>query len=410
MDITAAFNQLIDSTPNSFVSKRDQFINDVSRDTYITGELIVGRNKKQLMKSGPKLKDRIYLEQGQRLHTYTPGRKGNVSNPQTHTNHESHWAAFKVDMTWTEAEEVFNVNAGAYSKDGMTDHLKSVMKQKEQDTYSGANEGLDDLMFAVPNAGTMEHTNTSNEDATVRSIPSFINEEPNGLYAGYDLTGTFTSIQGIDPTEKENWKCQQYAYDNHNDNYDNPDINDNLLSIMSKTKRRTEFNRAKTPFPSAGEEKTPVSMMIVVTSSHGYDRMENAYRNSPENFMTVSPTDPTYGQITIGGRPLIEYTQLDDLTLYPHASESAELVSCNDENGARIGPRYYFINCRYIAPYFREDKFFQKRKVRELDGTVGGFWCPIVLWMQMWVHSLRRHAIVYPKAQSSGGSGGSSGS
>lgn len=404
MDITAQFNQLIESTPNSFVSKRDDFINDVQRDTYITGELVAGRNPKKLLKSGPNIVDRIYLEKGRSLHTYTPGRKGNVSNPQTGTNHESHWAALKVDMTWTESEKEFNVNGAAYSEDGMVDHLKSVMAQKEQDAYTGATEGLDDLMFAVPNAGTMEHTDQSNEDATVRSIPSWLNEETNGLYQGYDLTGTFTKIQNIDPVRYEKWRCQQYGYDNADANFDNPDADQNLLAVLSKAKRRTDLKRPKTPFPQAYEQETPSNMMMVITSSYGYDRMENAYRNSPENFMTVSPTDPTYGQMTIGGRPLIEYTFLDDVTLYPHASESATLVSCNDENGARIGPRFYFVNAKYLTPFFRKDKFFQKRNVRELDGTVGGYWCPIVLWMQMFVHSLRRHAIVYPIAQPSGGS------
>jgi hypothetical protein len=404
VDITAAFTTLVNSTPNSFASHRDEFINDVQRDTYISSELIAGRSKKKLLRSGPKIKDRIYLEQGQQLHTYTPGRKGNVSNPQTGTNHESHWAALKVDMTWTEAEEEFNVNAASYSKSGMMDHLKSVMKQKEQDAYTAATEGLDDLMFAVPNAGTMEHTDTTSQDATVRSIPSFINEETNGLYAGYNLTGTFTTIQGINPATNPNWKCQQFSYDNADANFDNPDINDNLLAVLSKAKRRTDLQRPKTPFPGAYEERTPVSMMMVVTNSYGHDRMENAFRNSPENFMTVSPTDPTFGQMTIGGRPLIEYTRLDDLTLYPHASDATALVSSNDENGARIGPRFYFINCKYLTPFFRQDKFFQKRQARELDGTVGGYWCPIVLWMQIFAHSLRRHAIVYPKAQPSGGS------
>lgn len=404
MDITAAFTTLVDSTPNSFASHRDAFVNDVQRDTYITSELIAGRSQKKLLKSGPKIKDRIYLEKGQSLHTYTPGRKGNVSNPQTGTNHESHWASLKVDMTWTEAEEEFNVNAGSYSKQGMADHLKSVMKQKEMDAYTAATEGLDDLMFAVPNAGTMEHTADSNEDATVRSIPSFINEEPNGLYAGYDLTGDFTTIQGIDPTRYDKWVCQQFSYDNADANFDNPDIDDNLLRVLSTAKRRTDIKRPKTPFPEAYEERTPSNLMMVVTNSFGYDRMENAYRNSPENFMTVSPTDPTFGEITIGGRPLIEYTQLDELTLYAHGSDPTQLVSSNDAAGARVGPRFYFINTKYITPFFRADKFFQKRKSRELDGTVGGYWCPIVLWMQIFAHSLRRHAIVYPKVQPSGGS------
>lgn len=407
MDITAAFNQLIDSTPNSFVSRRDQFINDVQRDTYITGELIAGRSKKEVLASGPKIVDRIYLEMGQKLHTYTPGVKGNVSNPQTGTNHESHWASLKVDMTWTEAEKAFNVNGAAYSKQGMVDHLKSVMAQKEQDAYTAATEGLDDLMFAVPNAGTMEHTDDSAADATVRSIPSWLNEEPNGLYAGYTLTGTFQTIQGINPVRYDRWRCQQFSYDNADANFDNPDATDNMLAVLSKAKRRTDLKRPKTPYPNAYEKETPSKMMMVVTSSFGHDRLENAYRNSPENFMTVSPTDPTFGQMTIGGRPVIEYTFLDDVTLYPHASQATELVSCNDANGARIGPRFYFINCKYLTPYFREDKFFQKRNVRELDGTVGGYWCPIVLWMQLFIHSLHRHAIVYPKAQPSGGSSGS---
>ena len=398
MDVASMFNQLVDSTPDSFLTKRDQFVNDVARENHIMAELLGDFTPKELLKTGPKLKDRVYLEMGQRLHTYTPGRKGEVQNPQTHQNISSHWACYKVDMTWTEAEEEFNVNAGAMTAEGMADHLKDVMEQKEQDVYTGAIEGFDDLSFATPNVETMENVGDSNDDAQMRSIPSWLNEEPNGLYTGYDETGNFTTIQGLDPARYKNWVPGQYAYDNADANFSDPDVDDNLLRTLVKSARRTDFKRPKgLPNNQVIDERTEKHRQVIITGELGFGRLEQAYSKTPENFMTISPTDPSFGDMTINGRRVIEYLSLDTARLYKHGSNTTDLVTAGDAAGERIGGRFYFINGKYLRMYFRKDKFFQKRTTRELEGTVGGYWCPIVMWGQMWVRSRRRHAIVYPK-------------
>jgi len=395
------------STRQAFETSSTSIINDVSRRNYAYSELIGGRSVESMIKTGPKIEDRIYLKARKSLRKFRPGAVVNTSNPEIGVNHSSHWAFYLTDMTWTSAEEQLNINGFEnMSSEGQASMVKDILNQKRMDAMQSAIDGMDDLLLATPNAGTMEHTSGESEDAEVRSLGSFINEEPNGLFSGYSNTnGNFTTIQGLDPTEYPEWVCQQLAYDAADANIGDATKDNHLLGRLRLMRRKVEFKRPKKPFPEATTDgMTFTARGSIWTGEEGYTQLEDVYQQNSDNFVTPNAQDADYGDITVKGTPVIEIPKLDEVTWYDDGSGALTTQA----QAAAPGPRYYFINGEFLTPRFHGNKMFYIHETRELPNTVGGYWTPIELWTQLWIHSLRRHGIVYP--QSTASSGSSSGS
>jgi len=380
--------QVADSTPVSFETGTKQFINDAVSRNHLFSELMRNKTDKQTVRTGPTIKDRILLATNGGLKTYTPGQEVNVQYKESHTNHESHWAHLYNDISWTEADKELNINAGSMTSKGVHSHLKDVLAQKEQVAYSNAIEGLDDLFLGTPNAGTMEHTANSSEDATVRCLGSFINEFANGLITGMGNTGgNFTTIQGIDPVANPNWGCQKLTYSvadaatrSHADN---------LIDKLLLMKRKVKFVRPAMPYPGATEQTSMSDTQFILTGETGLTQWQQTLAQQGDLF--INGTDPAFGEFTVGGSRIVEVEALDSVLWYTDGTNLNDIV-----NASNAGARYYFLDTQYLTVKVHGKKFFERRKTREPSNALGGYWCPIVTWMQLWVDSLRRHGIVSP--------------
>lgn len=393
-DVATKFQQLMDATPIGFDSGPDKFINDVAENSYTAPHLLAGHSQKELQDTGPKIKDIVYLKQGQRRHSYIPGRKSERSNPQLGTTIQTHWAMSKVDMTWTEAEIVLNMNPGGMSKSGLKSMLKHVKTLKEQDAWTAHVEGFEDELWAQPDNAAMEEVDSSEVAASMLSIPALVNEETNGLWAGFTGLDDFTTVMGVNPSTYQKWIPQQLQYDNADANFADSTNGNNLLDIMDQMFHRCKFTSPKGIRPEAYEKDTPIANQVVVTGELGYKRLVSAFRQNGENFVTMTGQDPVFGGITIGGRKLIRYQRLDELALYKDGSSDAVTA----ENATNAGARFYFLNGKYLWPKFYKGFFFKKREVEKLPGTSGGYLQEIVCWNNLWCNSRQRQGIVYPGA------------
>jgi len=386
--VAELMQQVVDSTPVSFETGTKQFINDAVSRNHLFSELMRNKTDKETIRTGPSIKDRILLSTNGGLEAYTPGEEVNIEFLESHTNHTSHWAHYFNPISWTEADEELNINAGSMTAKGVHSHLKDVLAQKEQVAYSNAIEGLDALFLATPNAGTMEHTSTSNDKAQVRCLGSFINEFSNGLITGMGNTGgDFTSIQGI--SGEANWAPQQLTYSLGN--YADRSHATNLIKQLLLMHRRVKFVRPLMPFPGATEQTSMSDTQFILTGEEGYTQMEDAYGQNGDNFVTPNPRDPSFGTMTVNGSRIVEVAALDQALWY---SDGTNLVAQAD--ATLPGARYMFIDSKYLTVKMHGKKFFERRKTRELPNTIGGYWAPMVTWTQLWIDSLRRHGIVSP--------------
>jgi hypothetical protein len=374
------------STQSPFITGAKDFVNDVARRCYLANAFMYGKGDERIIQSGPKIKDRIYLEGSTTFRSYRPGEKRNYSNPQTHQTWETEWAHYTDEMVWTEEEILKNAPDGMTKAAKMT-ALKDVKAQKLQRLYTSIAEGMDDVLWATPSFDKMEST-TSTDNREVMSIPAMINEETNGLYT-VGATGTWTTKQGLSPATYANWKPGQFTYDF--DSYTDDD--DGLIASVNKARRRLNY-KPPTKFQQHFTKETPANRYLIVTGDAGYDLFEAALRNKGETFFTKGAADTDYGEITSGGVPLMNYPTLDSKALYNNGSGT--LVT--QASASKDGPRFYFFDLDHITMFFHRDKYLEFRNPREPSDQPEYWVQPVVCWYNLVFSSLKRHGILSPVA------------
>jgi hypothetical protein len=374
------------STQSPFLTGATQFVNDVAQQSYFGSMFMAGKGLEKVIQSGPKIKDRIFLEGVNTYEAYRPGSKMTFTNPQTHDTWETEWAHYRDHMSWTEEEILKNAPDGMSKARTMT-ALKDVKAQKLQRLHTSIMTGIDNVLWAQPNADTMESA-TSNDNRAVMSIPALINEETNGLWTIAE-TGTWTTKQGIAPASKTAWKPGQFTYD-----FDNYTDDDNgLIAGLNKSFRRTEYV-PPSRFQQSFDAKTPKSRYVAVTGNDGYDLLEAALRNKGETYFTVAANDTDYGAIKVAGVEVMRYAPLDDKLIYKSGSNTLVTAA----NASKNGPRFYGFDLDHICLYFHRSKFLEFRTPKEPSDQPETWVQPVVCWKNLVVSSLRRHFILGPVA------------
>ncbi|MHA7813258.1 MAG: hypothetical protein ACX94C_07710 [Phycisphaerales bacterium] len=394
IEVMQLYNTLAESTPVAFDTGPKKIVEDISRNNYLAAMFLAGKGEKQIIDQGPRIKDRILLDERTVLNPTRPGVQREFSNPQTGDEHSIHWAYYVADLRWDETEIVHNTNVQGMTKSALMTYVKDVMYQKEQALYVNMMENFDDLFFAKPDVKLMEHLSAASggEVPVMAPINFFINEEENGLYSGYnDTNGDNTTIMGLDPTVKAGWNCERLTYDNADANVGDMSVADNLVSQLELMNRRLKF-QPPSMWQQYYQKETPLAKHVHITGEIGCTRYRNARLQNGDKFRVDNPDNPW--SLQVGGVPIIEYRELDSKELYDSGSNT--LVTA--ENATKDGARFYSLNLDYIWTKFYADKMFKKGGVKEIANTDGAFRQPVHLWCQLWVKSLRRHGIISPKA------------
>lgn len=404
IDYPTLLRTMAESSITVYDTPFDKLINDVQKNVYTIAPLINGKAKEQITATGPRIKDRIFLQSGHQLAPYSPGKKYEVAMPQVGNNHDTHWAFYKVDKVWTEQDIEMNVPQGM-SKEGAKSAVKSFMAQLDMSVDQAIVDGMDDCLWATPNYDTMGNVSASGSGtspAEVASIPCFINEYANGLHTGFNGYSDWATIHGLNPVALPEWVCQQIAYNNADNAFADEDEPNNLLSALDRMHRRLKFRRP-TKLSGHMEPDTAASDQAIITGELGYDRLTQGLRKNRELFLTIGDRDISYGRLTVGGTEVMEYRDLDSKALYKDGSGDFATAA----TAVNPGARYYFVNGKYFDVKFHRNKMIERRKPREPDGMIETWTQPIVLWWQTWPKSLRRHGIVYPQTPSESSSSSS---
>ncbi|RMF59238.1 MAG: hypothetical protein D6746_08500 [Bacteroidetes bacterium] len=366
-------------------------VNDAIRRNQLMPRFLRGKGKEEVLRTGPKIKDRMLLEYTSNFRAYGPHDVHNYSNPQTGDEWQNGWSYYTEEMVWTEQELLHNFVPGL-TKSAQKTVLKDVKNQKEQRVITSIVEGLDDLLWAQPNYATMENP-AEGQTATCMSIPALINEQPNGLYTLASVTGTWVNKQNVSPASKSAWVPQQISY--ASDSAGLVDEFTGLFNAFRRMRRRLRFRP-----PSIGQEHFEgdnYTRMFIACSEEGIVQYENMLQQAGDKLRgnVMNPRDSSYGEVTFHGHVLEEVEALRDANLYLN-SGGTDLVSETDANVAASGPRYYWINTNYMHIMLHKNKWLEKRKPKEPDRQIEVWVQPVVMWLQLVATSLRRHGIVYP--------------
>jgi hypothetical protein len=397
------FGDFMLSTGPAFLTGPEDVINEAVKHTYLLRRILSGKDMTETLQGGSTIKDIIFFDEDSTYESYKPNPSFTYRNPQVLTEHEIDWRFSKADMVWTDHE--IALNTGDLSKSARFHKFKTLKRTKEQNLWTSIMNGMEDELWAAPPAdgGLVEDT----DGDTVYSFPMTITDQ------GWDTSGTasvvpvltaannhpegWTTVQGINPADQAKWTNRVEFYT------DGPTSTTgfDLFPAMSRMWHRLRFDQL--PMRPDLSDRTTVPQFIACSLA-GLTNYEDMLRNSQDAFVMAGRQDPAYNHPTFRGIDLIYVSTLDDAAIYDGGiattgyvdEATATAAEFHGGSGARSGPRYWFINGKYLNKIFHRDRYFYKKPPFTPSQQPFTHVMVVDIWHNCFNRSRRRHGIISP--------------
>lgn len=399
----SVFNDFMTATDSAILTSADSIVNEAVKNNYLLRRFLRGKSDSQILQGGKSIKDQILFDEESTFQYYQPNETFTWENPQVLEQWEIQWRYMVDHMSWTDHEVELNAGGGL-GKGARHAVYKQLRRVKEQRLWTSMLNGMEDALFAVPNTSDMEAAGGTKP----YSIPTFINQNTNSLWSdGSAGSNDFTTVQGIDPTTKTKWQNQVDYYSPAKDGTDSGD--DATKTIFAAFDRMYLKTRFQAP-PTRQEyfENDEMYAQFIACSRLGVTTYMQALRNSQDMFAAPSRQDPAYLKPTYGGIEVEYVASLDDAALYLNEAGA----NVNAENGSNMtkdggtdtdvassgvsGPRYYWINGKYINPVFHSSRYFTRHEVMTHPNQPFTHVQPVDCWCNIVCRSRQRQGIVAP--------------
>lgn len=385
MPALPSFTDFMKITGPAIVTKPEDFVNEAVNSTYTLKALIEGRGKAKVLKGGSSLRDFLMFDDGSTAQFYTPGQSFSYTNPQVMEQTDAPWR-FVIDFeTWN--DETIELNAGADMTSGArAQKYKDYKRIIEQRVLTSLLNKLEnDWLWASP------HGNTSSIESTTGDTPypiaAFINEET------YSLPYGWTTVQGLNPTSNDKWRCQQVQYD-YNDINDASNDFGGLLDAFEDMKHSAQFDSV--PMAGLDASETDNTRRIIVTNKQGMKSYKKVLRER-NDLLLGNRQDGSYPKPEFDGIPVLYSSRLNTAALYP-SSSAGTYVAWDAATVTNKGPRFYWIDMDWLFPYFHESNYFKKLDAFHPSAQPTSWIRPVRSYCQLFCRSRRRLGIVYPGA------------
>lgn len=379
------FTDFMTVTGPAFLKGPEDVINEAVKNTYTLPRFIEGKSMSDMLQGGNSIKDTIFFNDDSNYQHYKPNAEFTYRNPQVLTEWSIPWRFTKDEMTWTDHE--VGLNTGELSEGARFHKYKTLKRTKEQNLWSGFMNGMEDDLWAAPDATTMEATSGT----APYSIPCFINEFSDGVSGAGHYSG-WTTVQGIDPDPtageaKWNNRLQNYAQ--------SPQVGWDLFPAFSKMFYQLRFDR----LPKMGHLSDPTSVPnFIATSLTGIANYEDGLRQNQDLFVTSGRQDPSYNHPRFRGIDVVYIANLDTAAIFPTGSGGALSTELDTAGTTNAGPRYFWINGRYMLKVFHRERYFYKKAPFSPSRQPFTKIMIVDCWHNLVCRSRRRHGIVVPSA------------
>lgn len=382
------FTDFVLSTGPAFLRGPEDIVNDAVKNTYTLPRFIYGKSMRDMVQGGNSIKDNILLGVDSNAQNYKPNAEFNYRNPQVLTQWSIPWRFTKDEMVWTDQE--IGLNTGEMSSGARHHKYKTLKYSKEQNTYTGLMEFIDDQFWDAPDVAEMEAT----DGATPYSIPTFITE--NGKTAAVISTGTvplngpdataWTTVMGISPTVKTGWQNAAIEYSALGAA---AAATDHIFKSFSKAYYKLRFDR----LPKRADLSDPTSVPhFIAASISGISEYEDALRQNQDTFVWTGRQDPAFDGPQFRGIEMVYIADLDTAAIHPGTAGSLAAEGAATETG----PRYFWINGKYMLKVIHRDRYFYKKRPFSPSKQPFTHIMLVDIWHNNVCRSRRRQGICYP--------------
>jgi len=417
----STFNDFVDVTGPAFITSARGIVNEAVKNTYLLGRFLRGRPDSQILSGGRVIRDTILFDEDTTAENYLPNQSFTWRNPQVLENWEINWRFTTDHSSWTDQEILLNINDGM-SRSARHQAYKNLKWAKEQRMWTSKLNFLEDRLTAQPDTATMETATGADQ----YSIFSFINEYggtpldagvansglEEGLFGknapnindadGLSLTSVtnWSTVEGITPSAvlgTGKWAPQQQAYVTPVGSIIPTDI---IASAFDEMFQDVKF----VPPPTRQEyfENENMVSQFIITSKKGMTQYQQELRGGQDQFVTVGRQDPAYVNPQYAGIDLIRIANLETATIYADSDGTADgvvnaaLAPVTEGQGAFIGPRYYFINSRYLVPMFHSERYMTQHPTMRHPNQPYTTIKTCDTWWNLICRSRQRLGVVFP--------------
>jgi hypothetical protein len=359
------FTDFILATKSTKLTSDTDILNEAVKNTYLISDMVRGTDAAETVQGGKSIIDHIQLSTTGTFRFYSPHATLNPTDADTLSEISRPWAFGVTNYGYS--DEVEMLNAGANAKDRYT----RTKTAKEQAARTDMWNGMEDALWAVPNATTMEAQ--TGEDPPAASIPSLVNEATNGLWSGY------TTKQGVNPATESRWRPQQVSYTGIDPGNDAT----GLFAAFDEMWLRLRFEAPENASQYFEDDK--LRRLKFVTNRDGHRMYKRFLRAS--NDRLVSAQDPAYNSPTYSGIPIKYISTLDTAALDP----ATGLAYASNR------PRFHCLNFNYLKIFFHNEMY-----MKWSDPKDGAMLKPFSMavycrtWYNLFARSLQRQGIIYP--------------
>jgi hypothetical protein len=352
------FADFLKATNKRVLTGPEEILNDAVKRTYgFFHDMLLGRDAAEVVRGGAYISETIQLDKGSQFEFYRPGQRFSPAGEDTASDLRFDWRFAKDVYTWTDQEVMLN------DGDEKT-RYKRLKKIKQQACATSLFAGIEDAWIsAAPDSSQME----TSSGLLPFSLRALVTEDGGPPDTADGASVVWTTVCGVNPDTKTNWKNQVESYTGTNPN-------STLRTSFGKLFRKLKFVAPRTR--EQFFEETRFKKMRFITSAAGQDQYETVLALGNDSFRPSNDAGSNSENPVFRGIP-IEYVEAMDDISYTY-------------------PRYFGLNFDYLYPVFHEGKY-----LTETDPISGGpvgqpeSWAVYKLcWYQMICRSRRRQGII----------------
>jgi hypothetical protein len=399
-----------------FFTDESQIVNESQRRTYILKRLLSG-DFSERVQGGSKIVDRIILEGNSSYKAYDLDDSHTWDDPQVIDSWEVPFRNTMNHYKVTGAELEHNEGGGGGMK-ARFQQYKKLRKAKESNCFVETVNGMEDETLATPSFSDMEAAAgkqpyslaalISEHAAATLDFGTAAHSQTASNLPGADpvWAALGSTLQGIDFTgHNRRWHNHKEIYNAVGLETDADSGDVHLFAAFSRMYRKTKYNSLP-QYPGYAER--PHQPGAIFTSDAGQANYETALRINQDHFR-VGAQDPAYDMPMyrrvdviniegLGTQPL--YTDLSTGVFVAEDALSTLNSSSPDTSAADgigfNGPRYYFVDGRWLKKTFKAGKYFAPHEVIKPTDKVETLVYPFLNRHNNHVRSRMRMGIVSP--------------
>lgn len=380
------FADFVEGTGPTYVTGPKDLVNEAVKNTYYFGRLMRGdKNSTKIIQGGADIRESIVFRDNGTAETYFPGQNHDWKNPQRLEKVRAYWRFTMAHMAWTEQEILLNEKLMYGDSAARFHQYVDLRNEKEMLMWTSKWNFLEDLLWAEPDTATMEGEGAGFSEPY--SIPAFINEDTNGLFARNGTT--WTTVEGVSVASSNvdgKFAPQTGTYNTVAVNTDG-----NILSAFDEMWMDVMFEQPE--MHKQYWENPALNKQMILTTKVGRKAVQGLLRSGQDHYVTGGQ-DAAYPNPLYNGIPIPRVSTLETATLYNDASSGN--TTEGDTDGTTAGPRFYWVNGNYLYPVFHSERMFMKHDVTKHHNVPDTWVCPVATWYNLLCTSRQRQGIISP--------------